>query len=207
MGVHKPGGAGTAEHEVIYTDTPWSSLCSTRVCRAIPHLLLPLGSAALVPGIWNKHWHARGLPLFSCAEAPARGKPVPNWHLRSEMAAETHPRAQLPATLSRSGAVIPPIPTVSRLFSHFPTKLWSSGSQSSRFLWICHSSSASPCCSSPSPSLQVQPLPSACFGETLTAAALSFQHPRSCPTLPPAQSLPHLSIPQGQGDSVNTQGT
>lgn len=78
---------------------------------------------------------------------------------------------------------------------------------SSRFLWICHSSSASPCCSSPSPSLQVQPLPSACFGETLTAAALSFQHPRSCPTLPPAQSLPHLSIPQGRGDSVNTQGT
>ncbi|XP_048184202.1 TRAF3-interacting JNK-activating modulator isoform X7 [Corvus hawaiiensis] len=61
----------------------------------------------------------------------------------------------------------------------------------------------------PSPSilLQVQPLPSACFGETLTAAALSFQHPRSCPTLSPAQSLLHLSIPQGRGDSVNTQGT
>ncbi|XP_017596634.1 PREDICTED: TRAF3-interacting JNK-activating modulator isoform X2 [Corvus brachyrhynchos] len=55
--------------------------------------------------------------------------------------------------------------------------------------------------------LLTQPLPSACFGETLTAAALSFQHPRSCPTLSPAQSLLHLSIPQGRGDSVNTQGT
>ncbi|NXI14589.1 T3JAM protein, partial [Irena cyanogastra] len=59
----------------------------------------------------------------------------------------------------------------------------------------------------PSSLLQVQPLPSACSGETLTAAALSFQHPRSCPTFPPAQSLLTLSIPRGPGDSANTRGT
>ncbi|XP_053854406.1 TRAF3-interacting JNK-activating modulator isoform X2 [Vidua macroura] len=59
----------------------------------------------------------------------------------------------------------------------------------------------------PSIPLQVQPLRSACCGETLTPAALSFQHPRSCPTFPPAQSLLSLSIPRGPGDSVRTQGT
>ncbi|NXB31640.1 T3JAM protein, partial [Eulacestoma nigropectus] len=58
----------------------------------------------------------------------------------------------------------------------------------------------------PRPSALLQPLPSACFGETLTAAALSFQHPRSCPTFPPAQSLLRLSVPRGREDSVNTQG-
>ncbi|XP_062365557.1 TRAF3-interacting JNK-activating modulator isoform X2 [Cinclus cinclus] len=59
----------------------------------------------------------------------------------------------------------------------------------------------------PSILLQVQPLPPACPGETLTPAALSFQRPRSCPTFPPAQSLLSLSSPRGRGDSVNTQGT
>ncbi|NXB48789.1 T3JAM protein, partial [Leucopsar rothschildi] len=58
--------------------------------------------------------------------------------------------------------------------------------------------------SPPSILLQVQPLSSACPEETLTPAALSFQHPRSCPTSPPAQPL---SSPRGPGDSVNTQGT
>ncbi|NXR75912.1 T3JAM protein, partial [Pycnonotus jocosus] len=59
----------------------------------------------------------------------------------------------------------------------------------------------------PSPSILPQPLPSACFGQTLTAAVLSFQHPRSCPTFPPAQPLLTLSTPQGPGDSLTTQGT
>ncbi|XP_041869243.1 TRAF3-interacting JNK-activating modulator isoform X2 [Corvus kubaryi] len=48
----------------------------------------------------------------------------------------------------------------------------------------------------PDPSSRVEPSPS-----------ILLQHPRSCPTLSPAQSLLHLSIPQGRGDSVNTQGT
>ncbi|NWU49223.1 T3JAM protein, partial [Dromas ardeola] len=53
------------------------------------------------------------------------------------------------------------------------------------------------------------------FGEMLTHAALSFQHPWSCPTFPPAHSLLSLSIPLGisaeavprRGASVNTQGS
>ncbi|NXE74170.1 T3JAM protein, partial [Cochlearius cochlearius] len=82
---------------------------------------------------------------------------------------------------------------------------------------------------SPDPSLRVEPrppvllqpdlatapsppFPTAHFGRMLTRAALSFQHPWSCPTFPPARSL--LSIPLGisaeaiprQGASVNTQG-
>ncbi|NXN62574.1 T3JAM protein, partial [Rynchops niger] len=53
------------------------------------------------------------------------------------------------------------------------------------------------------------------FGEMLTQAALSFQHPWSCPTFPAVHSPLSLSIPLGisaeavpkYGASVNTQGT
>ncbi|XP_063274421.1 TRAF3-interacting JNK-activating modulator [Prinia subflava] len=38
-------------------------------------------------------------------------------------------------------------------------------------------------------------------------ASSPLQHPRSCPTFPPAQSLLSPSTPQGRGDSLNTQGT
>ncbi|XP_041283090.1 TRAF3-interacting JNK-activating modulator isoform X1 [Onychostruthus taczanowskii] len=38
-------------------------------------------------------------------------------------------------------------------------------------------------------------------------ASALLQHPRSCPTLPPAQSLLSLSSPRARGDSVTTQGT
>ncbi|NWV73133.1 T3JAM protein, partial [Dasyornis broadbenti] len=58
----------------------------------------------------------------------------------------------------------------------------------------------------PRASILLQPFPSACFGETLTPAALSFQHPRSCPLFPPAQPLLRLSTALGPGDPVNTQG-
>ncbi|KFV09724.1 TRAF3-interacting JNK-activating modulator, partial [Tauraco erythrolophus] len=62
--------------------------------------------------------------------------------------------------------------------------------------------------------LQPQPLPLH-LRRTLTRAALSFQHPRSCPTVPPAHSLFSLSVPLGtsagpiprRGAPVNTQGT
>uniref|UniRef100_A0A663F0D3 Uncharacterized protein n=1 Tax=Aquila chrysaetos chrysaetos TaxID=223781 RepID=A0A663F0D3_AQUCH len=58
------------------------------------------------------------------------------------------------------------------------------------------------------------PFLTAHFGEMLTWAALSFQHPWSCPTFPPAHSLLSLSVPLGisagavprRGASVNTQG-
>ncbi|NXW13818.1 T3JAM protein, partial [Circaetus pectoralis] len=58
------------------------------------------------------------------------------------------------------------------------------------------------------------PFLTAHFGELLTWAALSFQHPWSCPTFPPARSLVGLSVPLGisagavprRGASVNTQG-
>ncbi|NXO92907.1 T3JAM protein, partial [Certhia brachydactyla] len=53
----------------------------------------------------------------------------------------------------------------------------------------------------PHPSSRVEPRAS------IPLQLLSFQHPRSCPTFPPAQSLLSLSTPQGQGDPVNTQGT
>ncbi|XP_053854405.1 TRAF3-interacting JNK-activating modulator isoform X1 [Vidua macroura] len=48
----------------------------------------------------------------------------------------------------------------------------------------------------PDPSSRLEPRPS-----------IPLQHPRSCPTFPPAQSLLSLSIPRGPGDSVRTQGT
>ncbi|KAM4885237.1 TRAF3-interacting JNK-activating modulator isoform 2-T3 [Sylvia borin] len=47
----------------------------------------------------------------------------------------------------------------------------------------------------PDPSSRVEPSPSI------------LQHPRSCPTLPPAGSLLSLSTPRGRGDSLNTRGT
>lgn len=58
------------------------------------------------------------------------------------------------------------------------------------------------------------PFLTAHFGEMLTWASLSFQHPWSCPTFPPARSLLGLSVPLGvsagavprRGASVNTQG-
>ncbi|NWX78181.1 T3JAM protein, partial [Alca torda] len=65
-------------------------------------------------------------------------------------------------------------------------------------------------------SILLQPDPAtAHFGEILTQAALSFQHPWSCPTFPPVHSPLSLSIPLGisaeavpkRGASVNTQGT
>ncbi|KFP25469.1 TRAF3-interacting JNK-activating modulator [Colius striatus] len=64
------------------------------------------------------------------------------------------------------------------------------------------------------PDLATAPSPpflTACFGETLTRAALSFQHPGSCLTFSPACSLLSLrisseAIPR-RGASVNTQGT
>ncbi|NXV42658.1 T3JAM protein, partial [Uria aalge] len=64
-------------------------------------------------------------------------------------------------------------------------------------------------------SILLQPDPATThFGEMLTQAALSFQHPRSCPTFPPVHSPLSLSIPLGisaeavpkRGASVNTQG-
>ncbi|KFO08265.1 TRAF3-interacting JNK-activating modulator, partial [Balearica regulorum gibbericeps] len=63
--------------------------------------------------------------------------------------------------------------------------------------------------------LQPLPFPTAHFGEMLTPAALSFQHPWSCPTFFPAHSPLGLSDPLGisaeaiprRGASVNTQGT
>ncbi|XP_058279434.1 TRAF3-interacting JNK-activating modulator isoform X2 [Hirundo rustica] len=48
----------------------------------------------------------------------------------------------------------------------------------------------------PESSSRVEPIPS-----------IPLQHPRSCPTFAPAQSLLSLSIPRGRGDSLNTQGT
>ncbi|NXJ47876.1 T3JAM protein, partial [Spizaetus tyrannus] len=67
---------------------------------------------------------------------------------------------------------------------------------------------------SPLALLQVTPAPRA-QPKMLTWAALSFQHPWSCPTFPPAHSLLSLSVPLGisagavprRGASVNTQGT
>ncbi|NXI88920.1 T3JAM protein, partial [Rhipidura dahli] len=73
----------------------------------------------------------------------------------------------------------------------------------------------------PDPSARVEPRPSILLQVTPALQrssglsllqpplkpALSLQQPRSCPTAPPAQPLLHLSIPQGPGDSVNTQGT
>ncbi|KAF1588057.1 TRAF3-interacting JNK-activating modulator, partial [Eudyptes moseleyi] len=72
----------------------------------------------------------------------------------------------------------------------------------------------------PRPPILLQPDPAtapsppfftAHFGRTLTQAALSFQHPRSCPTFPPAHSLLSLSIlaeavPR-RGASANTRGS
>ncbi|NXN78104.1 T3JAM protein, partial [Bombycilla garrulus] len=59
----------------------------------------------------------------------------------------------------------------------------------------------------PRASILPQPLPSARFGETLTPAALSFQHPRSCPSLPPAQPLLSPSVPRGPGHCISTQAS
>ncbi|XP_068029694.1 TRAF3-interacting JNK-activating modulator isoform X2 [Anomalospiza imberbis] len=50
--------------------------------------------------------------------------------------------------------------------------------------------------SPPDPSSRLEPRPS-----------IPLQHPRSCPTFPPAQSLLSRSIPRAPGDSVHTQGT
>ncbi|NWI27194.1 T3JAM protein, partial [Sula dactylatra] len=62
----------------------------------------------------------------------------------------------------------------------------------------------------PDPSARVKPKPL-----VLLQLSLSFQHPPSCPTFPPAHSPLRLSVPLGisaeaiprQGASVNTQGT
>ncbi|XP_056367166.1 TRAF3-interacting JNK-activating modulator isoform X2 [Oenanthe melanoleuca] len=43
--------------------------------------------------------------------------------------------------------------------------------------------------------------------EAQTGPSILLQHPRSCPSFPPAQSQLSLSSPWGRGDSVNTQGT
>ncbi|NXN43100.1 T3JAM protein, partial [Rhinoptilus africanus] len=65
-------------------------------------------------------------------------------------------------------------------------------------------------------SILLQPDPAtAHFGEMLTQAALSFQHPWSCPMFPAAHSPLSLSVPLSisaeavpkRGASVNTQGT
>ncbi|XP_014113579.1 PREDICTED: TRAF3-interacting JNK-activating modulator isoform X1 [Pseudopodoces humilis] len=48
----------------------------------------------------------------------------------------------------------------------------------------------------PDPSSRLEPRP-----------GILLQGPRSCSTFPPAQSLLSLSIPQGPGDSLSTQGT
>ncbi|NXW42921.1 T3JAM protein, partial [Nyctiprogne leucopyga] len=66
----------------------------------------------------------------------------------------------------------------------------------------------------PDLSSRVEPRPPILL-QMLTQAALSFQHPWSCPTFPPAHSRLSLSVPLGisaeavprQGASVNTQGT
>lgn len=107
-------------------------------------------------------------------------------------------------------------PEASRLS---PTELWSCSSQSSRSLRIHYGffwpDALRPVTAGTKPDLATAPsppFPTAHFGRMLTRAALSFQHPWSCPTFPPARSL--LSIPLGisaeavprRGASVNTQG-
>ncbi|NWH68440.1 T3JAM protein, partial [Geococcyx californianus] len=62
--------------------------------------------------------------------------------------------------------------------------------------------------------LQPLSIPHKSFWRDTDSAAFSFQNPWSCPTLPPAQSLIHFSIPFGtlaeavprRGASTNTQG-
>lgn len=156
----------------------------------------------------------------------------------SQMAAETQARTQLPATkvlifsknISRcsgqGGAVLCPVLVSPQEASRFsPTSPLSSGAAAAKTANPCGFAMVSwclldafhPVTTGTKPDMATAPSPpflTAHFGEMLTWAALSFQHPWSCPTFPPARSLLGLSVPLGvsagavprRGASVNTQG-
>lgn len=189
---------------MIYTDTPQATCSaperaeqSPTSCCYLVQQLQPQESAT------STDMQRPELLSWQSQRGPCPGKQ--NWHLCSE-AAETHSRAQLLPTLSFWGCCSP-IPTLRLL----PTLPQSSAAAAATAADPCGFAMAADLCGFAmalwyllaAPHLQ----PSACFEETLTPAALSFQHPRSCPTFPPAQPLLSLGTPQGPGDSLNTQGT